>query len=140
MNQFTCADSNRQQAEALTQSPQRLADALRPLLMSSSGLVPKHEQQQVSNNGRPAEKAGGALARCAASVTNTGHDNRSLKIPQGIRHPAEAGVRPAVEPTCQSVLTMSPRLIGAFFFFFRPTDARLLRKPSLALWLSHASP
>lgn len=65
-----------------------------PLLMQCYWVIAKQEQQQVSSNGRPTKWVGGVFTRCAALVTNMENDNLSLKIPQSILHPAEAGVWP----------------------------------------------
>lgn len=55
-----------------------------PSLMCGSWVIPKQEQQQVSNNGRLAIWVGVVFTRCAALVTNMEHDNPSLKIPHSV--------------------------------------------------------
>lgn len=90
-----------------------------PFLINSSCAVllshPNKEQQQVSNNGRPAKWVGGVYTRCATLLTNMGHDNPSLKIPLPVRHPAEAGSWPEtinlymiINPHSNSLLFIGP--------------------------------
>lgn len=109
-----------------------------PFLINSSCSVllshPNKEQQQVSNNGRPAKWVGGVYTRCATLVTDTGHDNPSLKIPLSVWHPAEAGLWPEtinlrmiINPHNNSLLFIGP--------LYCPADGRVSSEP-LRLMLS----
>lgn len=104
-----------------------------PLLMQCSWVTPKQEQQQVSIKGRPTKWVGGVSTRCAVLVTNMEHDNPSLKIPQSVRHPAEAGIYLyiIINPHNNSLPLLE------FYIVLQCFESRHSLKLALTLWLRY---